>query len=173
MQSPSCPEVSRSCPQVPPYNGAHISLVRRCLVCPPVSLTSSEQPFRCLEQAGTTSFLKPKLLSVAKGVVQVVEQSGLVGSSLVFRMPQQDAAAGGLGQPSDGWLDWEPLRAQLPELAGDTIIIAWLRARGSLIGDTGRVLYRGMERVLDLGALGWLSGIPCGENGGTLHLRLK
>lgn len=136
-------------------------------------LPSFTQPFRCLEMAGTAAFLKAQLLDVAKGIVRVVGESGLVGSSLAFRMPVQQATQDGLEQPSDGWVGWEPLRAHLPEFAGDALIVAWLRSRGSIIGDTGRVLYRGMERVLDLGALGWLSGIPSGEDGGTMYLRLK
>lgn len=131
------------------------------------------QPIRSLEQAGTSALNRPGLLAMAKGCVKVIEQSGLVGSSMVFRRPQEPDPQTGLSQPALGWVGWELLRDQLPEFAGDAIIIAWLRKTGSLIGDTGRVLYRGMERVLDLGALDWLSGIPCGENGGILHLRLK
>lgn len=131
------------------------------------------QPIRCFEQAGTRAFNKPDLLAMAKGFVKVIEQCGLVGSSLAFRRPQETDPQKGLSQPADGWMDWGSLRECLPEFAGDAIIIAWLRRTGSLVGETGRVLYRGLERVLDLGALDWLSGIPTGEHGGTLHLRMK
>lgn len=113
------------------------------------------------------------LLDMAKGCVKVVERSGLVGSSMVFRRPQESDPKLQLSQPADGWLDWKSLREHLPEFSGDCIIIAWLRKTGSIVGETGRTLYRGMERVLDLGALDWMSGIPCGENGGTLHARMK
>lgn len=131
------------------------------IVCGIVRVT---QPLRCFEQAGTRTFNKPELLAMAKGCVRVVQRSGLVGSSLVFRRPQQaDPDSGLTTQPSVGWLNWEALRDHLPEFAGDAIIIAWLRKTGSLVGETGRVLYRGMERVLDLGALGWLSAKMAGS----------
>lgn len=117
--------------------------------------------------------LKADLLEVARSFVKVIERCGLVGSSTAFRTPQQYAPSSKLVQPADGWLGWEPLRTYLPEFAGDAIIIAWLRQSGSLAGDTGRVLYRGMQRVLDFGALGALSGIPPGDDGGILHLRFK
>lgn len=131
------------------------------------------QPLRCFEQAGTSTMRRAELLELATNFVGVIEQSGLVGSSTAFRKAQQHGTQKTLLQPDDDWMGWEPLRTHLPEFAGDAIIIAWLRERGSLVGDTGRVLYRGMQRVLDFGALGALSGIPPGEDGGILHLRFK
>ena len=110
-----------------------------------------------------------QLVEVAQQVVQVVQEAGLLGSPNAFRMPQGSSQHGAFSQPPDGWLEWEQLREGLPEI-GDAIIIAWLTQKGSLAGDTGRVLYKGLQRVMDLGTLGALRGIPCGEGGGILHL---
>lgn len=145
------------------------------LVVLPAPVSSARvhlQPIRCLDNAGTSSWRKDALVQLALQVLQVLEKTGLVGSVTAFRAPQQYTQSGAFPQPADGWMEWEHLRAGLPEFAGDAIIIHWLRQRGSIGGSTGRALYRGLQRVMDLGALGALRGIPpCGEGGGTLHLR--
>lgn len=131
------------------------------------------QPIRCLDHAGISSWRRDELVELAVQVVKVLEQSGLVGSTTAFRTPQQYSEPGGFTQPTDGWMEWEQLRGGLPEFTGDALIIQWLRQVCSLDdhSSTGRVLYRGLQRVMDLGALGALRGRPCGEPGGVLHLR--
>lgn len=111
-------------------------------------------------------------VTLAKGFVAVLKQTGLVGSAIAMRLPPGLATPDDLIQPSDGWLGWEALRPGLPEFMGDTVIVAYLRRKGSLVKETGRALYRGLERVMDLGAVAGLYGVPCGELGSTLHLRM-
>ena len=124
--------------------------------------------------SGVSKFCKAELATLAKTCVEVVRQAGLEGSELAFRHPVMAAPAPHQADtsppPETVWQGWEALRDNLPELS-DNIIIEWLRNRGSLKGSTGRVLYRGLQRVLDLGALSGLVGVPCGVGGGVLHLR--
>jgi len=124
--------------------------------------------------SGVSKFLKAQLVTLAKTCVEVVREAGLENSPIAFRHPvlptpstQQPVTFPG---PETAWLEWETLRGKLPEF-GDNIIIRWLTEEGSLKGSTGRVLYRGLQRVLDFGALGGLNGVPCGANGGLLWLR--
>lgn len=124
--------------------------------------------------AGVSKFCKAQLATLAKTCVEVVREAGLEGSELAFRHPVRAIPAphqpGAFPPPETVWLGWEALRENLPELS-DNIIIRWLKEKGSLKGSTGRVLYRGLQRVLDLGALGGLVGVPCAVEGGPLHLR--
>lgn len=118
---------------------------------------------------------KPQLVSLAKACVEVVREAGLVGSPIAFRHPvrsTQDQQPGMFPPPETVWLEWETLRGQLPEIS-DNIIIQWLSDKGSLKGSTGRVLYRGLQRVLDFGALGGLFGLPPGDSGGLLFLKFR
>ena len=130
--------------------------------------------FRCLEMSGVSKFCKEQLATLAKACVSVVRAAGLEGSSLSFRHPvmsnQQTQQPASFPLPGTVWQKWEELREKLPEIK-DNIIIRWLTDQGSLKGSTGRVLYRGLQRVLDLGALGGLVGVPCGVSGGLLWLR--
>ena len=123
-----------------------------------------------------SGFRKAQLVTLAKTCCEVVREAGLEGSPLAFRHPvrstPQPPQPGTSPPPGTVWLAWEPLRATLPELS-DNVIIKWLKDKRSLKGSTGRVLYRGLQRVLDFGALGQLSGSPCGVDGGLMWLRFK
>ena len=122
------------------------------------------------------SLSKDRLVDLARACMEVVRDCGLVGSPIAFRAPvSSNPAAAQLpdqSPPETDWLEWETLREYLPEL-NDHIIISWLSSKGSLRGATGRVLYRGLQRVLDLGALSGLKGKPCGFNGGILWLKFR
>ena len=124
--------------------------------------------------AGVSKFLKGQLVTLAKTCVEVVREAGLENSPIAFRHPVLSSSSNQqppmFPGPEAVWLDWETLRGKLPEF-GDNIIIKWLTYESSLKGSTGRVLYRGLQRVLDFGALSGLNGVPCGANGGLLWLR--
>lgn len=119
---------------------------------------------------------KDELVVLIRRTIKVLHQCGLVGSPIAFRAPvlsNPPAPPPGTSPPPEtAWLGWKTLREYLPEIS-DNIIVAWLSNAGSLKGTTGRVLYRGLQRVLDLGALGGLTGSPCGDNGGLMWLKFR
>lgn len=121
--------------------------------------------------SGVSKFCKAQLATLAKTCVEVVREAGLEGSSIAFRHPVMATPAPHQPDtfpPQETVMQcWETLRECLQEIS-DNIIIRWLTERGSLKGSTGRVLYRGLQRVLDLGALKGLVGAPCGDDGGIL-----
>ena len=139
-----------------------------------VCVRLENQMFRCMEMSGLSGFLKAQLVTLAKACIEVVTDDGLAGSATAFRQPRSssppETQPGTFPPPETISHGWQSLREFLPEI-NDSIIISWLRSKGSLKGDTGRVLYRGQERVLDLGSLGSLFGAPSGEEGGLLWLK--
>ena len=134
------------------------------------------QPFRCNEQSGTSSLRKAGLVAMVPNCIKVVTAAGLAGSLLAFRPPVVTTAPVQQSDtylpPTAVWLAWEELRDSLPDFP-DSVIIGWLMETGSLSGETGRVLSKGLRRVMDLGALGVLLGAPCGDDGGVLWLKFR
>ena len=58
---------------------------------------------------------------------------------------------------------------------GEAIIVAWFDRCSSLqvdVDKASRVLYSGLQRMLDLGAINGLCGVPCGR-GDILRLGLR
>lgn len=120
-------------------------------------------------------------MELATKVVRVVTRARLIDSELATRQPLRRASQEerlvsrlpGLPRPECWVNDWEALKLHLPEM-GEAVIVAWFQ-QGSPqldIGLTSRVLYRGLQRMMDLGVLRGLRGVPCGL-GNILWLRLR
>ena len=148
-----------------------------------VPLLFAAQPFRCLESSGVGAFNKHKFVEMARAVVDVVSKASLVNTDLAMRPPVKSCTTTvetlrrRLPElpAAECWIhDWEILRSDLPQMSEATIM-AWFQRRSSLqvdIDEASRVLYRGLQRMMDLGALKGLRGVPC-KRGNILWLRLR
>ena len=113
-------------------------------------------------------------------MVNVVALSGVANTSLTVRDPRtasstpQETLRRRMPQIPDPLLwvnDWQDLRDDLAEMH-EVTIVAWFRKHFPMVGATSRVLYRGMQRVMDLGAVHSLRGVPCGY-GDILWLSMR
>eukprot|EP00904_Undaria_pinnatifida_P003200 jgi/Undpi1/12881/HiC_scaffold_7.g02547.m1 len=148
-----------------------------------VKLLERLYPFRCLESSGVGAFNKHELVEMARAVVDVVSKASLVNTDPAMRPPVKSRTTTGETLrrrlpdllAAECWIhDWEILRSDLPQMS-ETTIMAWFQRCSSLqvdIEEASRVLYRGLQRMMDLGALKGLRGVPC-KRGNILWLRLR
>ena len=147
----------------------------------PSPLLLDVQQFRCFESSGLSTAKKATLLELAKKAVRVVNRARLVDSELAMRRPFKRSTKEEILRrrlpdlpAQECWVDnWESLRIDLPEMS-EAVIVEWFQ-QGSPqlnIGSTSRVLYRGLQRTMDLGVLRGLRGVPSGP-GNIMWLQLR
>ena len=118
---------------------------------------------------------------MATKAVKVVNRARLINSDLAMRLPFQRSTLEERIQSrlpdlpqADCWVQkWEDLRTDLPEMS-EAVIVEWFQQGSPQLNVclTSRVLYRGLQRTMDLGILIGLRGVPCGP-GNILWLRLR
>lgn len=118
---------------------------------------------------------------MATKAVIVVNRARLINSELAMRRPFVRSTSAERIQSrlpdlpqEDCWVkDWKDLRTDLPEMS-EAVIVEWFQQGSPQLNVclTSRVLYRGLQRTMDLGILSGLWGVPCGP-GNILWLRLR
>ncbi|CAN0356168.1 unnamed protein product, partial [Scytosiphon promiscuus] len=124
--------------------------------------------FRCLDNAGTSGYNKNLLCTLATDVVRLIRNSGVIGENLAFRHPIPDLRL--FGEKEKATMpelpavclritEWVALRRYLPEIS-KSVIVGFLQEVNPLASEDTRVWYRGEQRVLDMGNLSRLWGVP-------------
>ncbi|CAM9908416.1 unnamed protein product [Ectocarpus sp. 6 AP-2014] len=128
--------------------------------------------FRCLDHAGHSAYLKGPLAELAGQVVAMIKKCGLLNSNQAFRHPVPDLssfqdkermAMPELPGPRSRIRGFEHLQQHLPEMS-KSVILQFLRQVNPISGEGSRVWYRGMQKVMDMGNLNRLWGVPA-KNG--------
>lgn len=146
----------------------------------------STQNIRCLERSGISGDGKRELVDMAGNVMRMVQavDPSSPRYHLLFRPPREDATFAEklkfvmpeMPQREFFITDTDQLIETLPEVA-ESVIAEWLTGGRSVDTRSTRVLYRGMQRAMDLGAAGGLSGVLVwhedGSSSGVMWVRLR
>ncbi|CAN0339832.1 unnamed protein product, partial [Scytosiphon promiscuus] len=124
--------------------------------------------FRCLDNAGTSGYNKPLLITLAAEIVSLIRKSGQLGDNLAFRHPVPDLRP---FEEKEKMLmpdlpaqplritEWVAMRRYLPEIS-KSLILGFLQEVNPLAAEGTRVWYRGEQRVLDMGNLNRFWAVP-------------
>ncbi|CAM9923246.1 unnamed protein product [Ectocarpus fasciculatus] len=143
-------------------------------------LKSALGSVRGLERAGVSGENKATLVNLAQRVVEVMGGLSVTDDNLLFRSPVEvathaetlDREMPDLPDEAEWLKDHMELREVLPELS-ETVVIDHLSTKDTSVNRRSRNLYRGMQRVMDLGCLDGLEGVPPPPFGGTSWIRFR
>ena len=115
------------------------------------------QQFRFMERAGVSDFTKSKLVIMAEAAREMCKSKSLQANPFLVRKPVQDGTATISEKrtppnPEQWDRDWTKLKANFP-ITQMGVIAEWVweKCPGEEIAK--RILERGFQRALDLGAL--------------------
>lgn len=146
---------------------------------PPSLYNLPMQLVRGLERSGVTGEKKDQLVALADKVRQVLGSLRIEDNDMLLRRPPEHTTREAIlarrmpNIPSvHAWnTDLSRLRPHLPAVS-EAVIVDHLSSTEST-STMSRRYYRGMRRVLDLGSVKGLWGIPCPRSGGILWLRFR
>ncbi|CAM9880628.1 unnamed protein product, partial [Ectocarpus fasciculatus] len=135
--------------------------------------------FRCLDNAGTSGYLKGPLAELAQQVVAMIKKCGLLNSNQAFRHPVPDLGSfkdkermvmPDLPGPCSRINGFQHLQQHLPEMS-KSVILQFLQQVNPISGEGSRVWYRGLQKVMDMGNLNRLWGVPA--KNGFMYLGMR